>query len=41
MNNFIKKMFILGNAIILSVIVKNVYDANLNDKYILDCMRNE
>jgi hypothetical protein len=45
MNNFIKNLFGISSAIIISVFVNKILNYNclynINDKYILDCMRNE
>jgi hypothetical protein len=45
MNNLIKNLFSISSAIIISVFVKNIlnynYLYNINDTYILDCMRSE
>jgi hypothetical protein len=44
MNRIIINIFGISSAIVISVCVKklyNIYNFNLNDKYILDCLRIE
>lgn len=35
------KKFAIVSIIIMSFIVKKVYNYNIDDKYIIDCMRSE